>query len=213
MLKKMIVEDKKVHPKEMKLDETLSKNKGKTTLVYVEHEGLIQYFMKKYSKMYRCSFLKSAKNNTERIINDYTREAINQKKLDVVFTTSVTKLGMNLDVNELFLYHLPKNYKDLLQFSGRIGRFETKNGYRENNIYCLYPEGTMEKGMSFKVYREAKAYIDEFFGDDVSLRTPEKVVEQTKASVQAELFSTSEAPFTPRPGTKRKRWDKRYLPK
>lgn len=119
----MIVEEKRAHPKEMMLDETLAQNKGKTMLVYVENEALIRYFMKKYSNKYKCSFLKSSKNNTQKIINDYTREAMNAKKLDVVFATSAMKLGMNFDVNNLYFYHMPKNDKDWLQFLGRIGRF------------------------------------------------------------------------------------------
>jgi superfamily II DNA/RNA helicase len=129
-------------------------------LVYVENDALIEYFMKKYSQKYKCSFMKSSSNNTQRMINDYSRHALGEKKIDVVFSTSVAKLGMNLDVHDLYLYHLPQNYKDILQWCGRIGRF---GDGEENSVYSYYPEKTLESAMYFKRKKEAETYIDNFF--------------------------------------------------
>jgi len=151
-----------LHPKVNTLFEILKSNKyfPKTTIVHVENEQVIRELVSLSVKYwFKASYLKWwTKNKTNKFVDSYTKENIWNENLDVVFVTSVFKLWVNFDINNLVFYHPPKNIKDLLQFEWRVWRYS-----KLATIYYLWIDWWFEVWKVYSDIRNAKKYLNEQF--------------------------------------------------
>ncbi len=167
------------HPKEERMWEIIKENKkkNKATLVYVNNKTTVKWFVRQAKALgIRASYIKSSKNNSEKIINDYSLRWVKENKFDVVFMTSVVKLWINFDINEFIFYHRPDNEKDLLQLEWRVWRYS-----RDNNIYYLYIEFLTYLS---KQENKIKKYIN-------SIELPNVKIDKAKELLM-EMFEQSE---------------------
>lgn len=132
----------------------------KPLLVFIDNKETIEHSLTIARKNgFKTSVLQSGKNTFSRQINSYTLQAIKNEDLDIIFTTSVAKLGINTPLDNLYLFELPKNRNDFLQLIGRVGRYGDKVG----NIFLPAPElGNI--GWRFWVLLEkSKKYLNRHF--------------------------------------------------
>ena len=146
------------HPKVHTLFELLDflRYNNKTVVVHVENENIITELVNKALNLWiKASYLKWwAKNKKQKFIDNYTKENIKNNNLDVVFVTTVFKLWVNFDIENLIFYHPPKNIKDLLQFEWRIWRYS-----KIANIYYLAIEWWFELWKILRDIKNAKKYL------------------------------------------------------